>query len=31
LAADIGAQQKKWDIQVMDITEFVAQGMAENP
>jgi glycolate oxidase len=31
LAADIGVQQKKWRIQVMDITELVAQGMAENP
>jgi glycolate oxidase len=31
LAADIGGQQKKWRIQVMDITELVALGMAENP
>ena len=30
LVADIGRQQKKWNIQVMDITELIAQGMAEN-
>jgi Fe-S oxidoreductase len=27
LAAEIGQQQKKWNIQVMDITELVAQAM----
>ena len=27
LAAEIGQQQKKWNIQVMDITEIVAQAM----
>jgi glycolate oxidase len=30
LAAELGQQERKWKIQVMDITEFVAQAMRED-
>lgn len=30
LAAELGQQERKWKIQVMDITEFVSQSMTED-